>query len=269
MLATSEKDQDPEWPERAGSVSTSRARPHFGIAANGTYVLTAALQYSPYRIALDATRQAYDRGRQLEMPALLPLQPFYFLRHGQTDWNLQGRLQGHTDVPLNRTGLAQARVAADILANESIDIIVSSPLVRALKTAAIISERIDRPICIDSQLKERSFGPFEGQILADLKRSLGIEPYQRLNAYLPADAEQWSDTRVRARAAFGNSLAKFAPRKVLFVAHAGLFDALYEQLFGPRLEPNHEPYLFEPAGQTWKVGPLIGGQTMIAAACSG
>jgi len=193
----------------------------------------------------------------MEMPALLPHQPFYFLRHGQTDWNLQGRLQGHTDIPLNETGLAQACAAADVLADKGIGIIVSSPLVRALKTAAIVSERIDRPIYIDSQLKERSFGAFEGQILADLKRSLGLEPHQRLTAYLPADAEQWPNTGVRAMAAFGNSLAKFARRNVLFVAHAGLFDALHEQLFGFRLEPNHEPYLFEPAGQTWKVRPLI------------
>jgi len=191
------------------------------------------------------------------MPVLLPRQPFYFLRHGQTDWNLQGRLQGHTDIPLNETGLAQARAAADMLAHKSIGIIVSSPLVRALKTAAIVSERIDRPIYIDSQLKERSFGAFEGQIIADLKRSLGLEPQQRLTAYLPADAEQWPDTGARARAAFGNSLAKFAWRNVLFVAHAGLFGALHEQLFGSRLEPNHEPYLFEPSGQTWKVRPLI------------
>jgi broad specificity phosphatase PhoE len=196
------------------------------------------------------------------MPALLPHQPFYFLRHGQTDWNLQGKLQGHTDIPLNETGLAQARAAADVLADKSIGIIVSSPLVRALKTAAIVSERIDRPIYIDSQLKERSFGAFEGQILADLKRSLGLEPHQRLTAYPPDDAEQWPDKGARARSAFGNSLAKFARRNVLFVAHAGLFDALHEQLFGSRLEPNHEPYLFEPAGQTWKVRPLIDSSTV-------
>jgi len=83
------------------------------------------------------------------MPAPLPHHPFYFLRHGQTDWNLQGRLQGHTDIPLNATGLDQAHAAADMLADQGIDIIVSSPLVRALKTAAIISERIDRPIYIE------------------------------------------------------------------------------------------------------------------------
>lgn len=191
------------------------------------------------------------------MPALLPHQPFYFLRHGQTDWNLQGRLQGHTDVPLNATGLDQAHAAADMFADKSIDIIVSSPLIRALKTAAIVSERIDRPIYIESQLKERSFGNFEGQIMAELKQSLGLQPHQRLTPYLPVDAEQWPDTCKRARTAFGNSLTKFAPRNVLFVAHAGLFDALHEQLFGARLEPNHEPYLFEPAGQIWKVRPLI------------
>jgi broad specificity phosphatase PhoE len=193
----------------------------------------------------------------VDTPTLLPRQPFYFLRHGQTDWNLQGRLQGHSDIPLNATGLAQAHAAAKMLSEKSVDIIVSSPLVRALKTAAIISERIARPIYIDSQLKERSFGAFEGQILADLKRSLGLEPHQRLTAYLPADAEQWPDTGARALAAFANSLTKFARRNVLFVAHAGLFDALHELMLGARFEPNHEPYVFEPDGQSWSVRPII------------
>jgi broad specificity phosphatase PhoE len=97
------------------------------------------------------------------MPALLPHQPFYFMRHGQTDWNLQGRLQGHSDIPLNATGLAQAHAAADALTDESIEVIVSSPLIRALKTAAIVAERIARQIYIDGQLKECSFGAFEGE----------------------------------------------------------------------------------------------------------
>ena len=66
-------------------------------------------------------------------------------------------------------------------------------------------------------------------------------------------------TGARAVAAFGNSsLITFAVRNVLFVAHAGLFDALHELMFGARLEPNHEPYVFKPDGQSWNVRPLIG-----------
>ena len=71
------------------------------------------------------------------MPAPLPHHPFYFLRHGQTDWNLQGRLQGHTDIPLNATGLDQAHAAADMLADQGIDIIVSIPLIEPCASQAV------------------------------------------------------------------------------------------------------------------------------------
>ena len=98
--------------------------------------------------------------------------------------------------------------------------------------------------------------------MAELKQRLGLEPRQRLTPYRPVDAEQWRDTGERARTVFGTCLSKFAPGNVLFVSHAGLFDALHEQLFGARLEPNHEPYLFEPAGQIWKVRPLIDTSTV-------
>ena len=57
----------------------------------------------------------------------VPKRKFLFLRHGQTDWNLQGRFQGHSDIPLNETGLAQARLAAERLSGQGIELIISSP----------------------------------------------------------------------------------------------------------------------------------------------
>jgi probable phosphoglycerate mutase len=76
---------------------------------------------------------------------MIPKRPFYFLRHGQTNWNLEGRYQGHSDVPLNATGIAQARAAAACLAGVPIARIVASPLIRALVTAAIVGEKIQKP----------------------------------------------------------------------------------------------------------------------------
>lgn len=192
----------------------------------------------------------------------LPKREFLFLRHGQTDWNLQGRLQGHADVPLNDTGLMQARAAAEQLSNKTIELIVSSPLIRALKTAAIVAECVQRPIEVDSRLKERTFGSFEGLVINDVKRQLGLLPNQRLTAHLPADAEQWHETRVRAAAAIGAWLERHPKQRLLFVAHAGLFDALHEQMFGTRLEPKHEPYLFKPTANGWAVSEVseIAGQ---------
>src|ERR1043165_8930145 len=93
----------------------------------------------------------------------IPKQHFYFLRHGQTDWNVEGRFQGHTDMPLNAAGVLQAHDAAQTLAGCPVDVIVASPLVRALKTAAIVAERLDKPLFVDS----------EGTALRRVRRSRG------------------------------------------------------------------------------------------------
>ena len=85
------------------------------------------------------------------------------VRHGETDWNLHGRLQGSSDIPLNRTGRAQAREAAHHFTDRDWDLLVSSPLSRASETADIIGEHIGltRSATYDD-LAERHFGEAEG-----------------------------------------------------------------------------------------------------------
>ena len=186
----------------------------------------------------------------------IPQRSFYFLRHGQTDWNAEGRFQGHTDIALNELGLSQARHAAQALAACPIDIIVASPLIRALKTAAIVAERLDKPLFVDSALKERHFGAFEGLIVDEVKRGLGLEPHERLVQHLPADAEQWHETGARAARAIGTWLDRHPDSKLLFVTHAGLFDALHERIFGARREPKHLPYLWQAGAKGWTCNAL-------------
>ena len=84
------------------------------------------------------------------MPSTSRLQrvPFWYLRHGETDWNAQGLSQGNVDIPLNPTGLAQARSAAARLRNRGIATIVSSPLSRARVTAEIAGEALSLPVQI-------------------------------------------------------------------------------------------------------------------------
>ena len=88
---------------------------------------------------------------------------FWFLRHGETDWNARGLSQGHTDIPLNATGIAQAHAAAPLLRNRGITAIVSSPLSRAYDTAVIAGEVLGLPVEIDDDLREVGFGAKEGQ----------------------------------------------------------------------------------------------------------
>ena len=186
----------------------------------------------------------------------IPQRSFYFLRHGQTDWNVEGRFQGHTDIALNALGLAQAHDAARLLAGCPVDIIVASPLVRALKTAAIVAERLDKPLFVDSELKERHFGEFEGLVVNEVKRKLGLAPHERLLHHLPADAEQWHETGARSARVIGRWLDRHPDRTLLFVTHAGLFDALHERIFGARLEPRHAPYLWQAGVHGWSCNAL-------------
>lgn len=85
----------------------------------------------------------------------------YLVRHGQTDWNLEGRNQGQTDIELNETGIQQAKDTATQLLGIKFDAVFSSPLKRALKTCQII---YPGKIIIDERLKERCNGELEGKV---------------------------------------------------------------------------------------------------------
>src|SRR4051794_4070072 len=92
--------------------------------------------------------------------------PFWYLRHGETDWNAQGLSQGSIDIPLNPTGLAQARAAGELLRNRRIASIMSSPLSRARVTAEIVGEALGLPVTIEPDLREVSWGVQEGQAMS-------------------------------------------------------------------------------------------------------
>jgi len=85
-----------------------------------------------------------------------------FARHGETDWNFEGRLQGHTDRPLNAYGREQAKALAGRLASEDVAAIYASDLARARETAEIVGERLGLPVVVDPDLREKNWGTWEG-----------------------------------------------------------------------------------------------------------
>jgi 2,3-bisphosphoglycerate-dependent phosphoglycerate mutase len=90
-------------------------------------------------------------------------------RHGETDWNRDGRFQGHADPPLNDRGRAQARALAALLDDDVIEAIYSSDLRRAHETAQIVAERKGLPVIVDSHLRERDVGQWAGLTLAQIE----------------------------------------------------------------------------------------------------
>lgn len=84
------------------------------------------------------------------------------VRHGETDWNAEGRLQGHTDTSLNDYGRRQAAALADELAGDGIDVVYSSDLSRARETAEIVAARLGLPVVLEPDLREKNWGSWEG-----------------------------------------------------------------------------------------------------------
>ena len=95
----------------------------------------------------------------------------YIMRHGETDWNKQGLLQGSVDIPLNENGRILAEITRDGLKKDgvSFDKIFSSPYQRAVKTAEIMNEGSSDPVIIDDRIREMGFGPYEGIKVCELK----------------------------------------------------------------------------------------------------
>jgi 2,3-bisphosphoglycerate-dependent phosphoglycerate mutase len=103
----------------------------------------------------------------------------FVFRHGETDWNREGRLQGHTDTPLNAAGLAQAEALAERLRAQRLDAVVSSDLTRALTTAQIIAKALCVPLLTDVGLRETGVGLAEGLLWEDAKARFGAELTER------------------------------------------------------------------------------------------
>lgn len=104
---------------------------------------------------------------------------FYLFRHGQTDWNKEKRIQGHSNIPLNEEGRVQALKLRDVISSLNLDIIYSSDLDRAFETATISSQGLNIEIVKEKRLREASFGKAEGMLLADIIKEFGEDSWQR------------------------------------------------------------------------------------------
>lgn len=98
----------------------------------------------------------------------------YLVRHGQTAWNAAEKAQGHTDIPLDATGIEQAELLAKTFSREHLDLILCSDLQRSRQTAQLISDSVGVPLEASRLLRERSFGEWEGMPYAEIGRLTGV-----------------------------------------------------------------------------------------------
>jgi probable phosphoglycerate mutase len=152
------------------------------------------------------------------------------VRHGETDWNCAGRIQGHTDIALNETGRRQAARMALALQGAELDAIVSSDLARARCTAEALAAVTGLPVALDRALRERSFGRFEGHSIAEIQASHPEEARRwqsRDPHYAPPGGESILQFHARVIQAMHGLVARHAGSHLAVVAHGGVLDAIY------------------------------------------
>jgi probable phosphoglycerate mutase len=173
--------------------------------------------------------------------------PFYFLRHGETYWNQEGRTQGQTDAELNDLGRAQAARAAEALREQPIARIVASPLSRALDTAKAVARVLDLEIALDRDLMECHLGDHQGD-----PHGPWLQEYFE-GSYVPPNGEHFDVFCARTWAAMQRAVA-LGPN-TLIVAHGGLWiSARRFVVVAPDLPrmPNALPLHILPDGDVWR-----------------
>jgi probable phosphoglycerate mutase len=161
------------------------------------------------------------------------------VRHGQTDWNLAGRIQGHTDIDLNDTGRWQAQRLAERLAGERFDRVLCSDARRARQTLAPYAQASGCAIEFLPQLRERHFGAFEGQTYESLARGQP-QAFARLRsrdiAFDLDGGESLVQLRERIVTVLELALGRAQDSSVLIVTHGGVLDLMYRYFLAMPLE---------------------------------
>ncbi|MCX7814524.1 MAG: histidine phosphatase family protein [Tepidimonas ignava] len=152
------------------------------------------------------------------------------IRHGETAWNRDARIQGQLDIPLNDPGRWQAARVASALRHEPITAVYSSDLSRARDTAAPLAQALALPLRLDEGLRERCFGAFQGRTWAELEQEHPdvVRAWKtRVPDYAPPGGESLLALRERVEATFARLAAQHLGEQIAVVAHGGVLDILY------------------------------------------
>lgn len=165
---------------------------------------------------------------------------FFYVRHGQTDWNLARKMQGgQTERPLNETGIHQAEETRKILEGKQFDIVIVSPMKRAMQTAEIIIENRNVPVIIEERLRERKLGELEGNPITE-KCEKEIWDCKLNKAY--ANGESVLDFEKRVIDFIEEAKEKYKNKTILIVAHGGVAKIFKKYLYGTPKDENLNQY---------------------------
>jgi probable phosphoglycerate mutase len=165
------------------------------------------------------------------------------IRHGETAWNAERRLQGHIDIALNAEGERQAEALAEALAEDRFDLLVASDLQRAHQTAQAVARRHGLEVRTDVALRERCYGGFEGLLYSEIEQRFPSEfaawQARDIDAAMPAGARRAESFRQFYQRALGAILgwaAAHPGQSLALVAHGGVLECAYRAALGVPLE---------------------------------
>ncbi|MGN1127197.1 MAG: histidine phosphatase family protein [Ruminococcus sp.] len=141
-----------------------------------------------------------------------------FARHGKTEWNENNKVCGTSDIPLSNEGVEQAKILAEKLLKENIDIIFSSPLSRALETSKIISSVCNAPIIIDNRLIEQDYGIYEGVC----RQNEDFLNNKKNFAYKYPNGESMLQVATRVYPFIDEIKKKYPNKNILILSHGGI-----------------------------------------------
>ncbi len=157
----------------------------------------------------------------------------YLIRHGQTEWNTNGRAQGHTDIPLDATGLHQAALLGERFYNEPLEAVLTSDLQRAIQTAEPIADSTGARLEKLPALRERGFGDWEGKNFAEISAGLAASAQGRYD-FAPPKGESFRQVWERIRPIADRLLR--AKNPIAVVTHGGALSLLLAQLLAAQIE---------------------------------
>jgi len=176
---------------------------------------------------------------------------FALMRHAETEWNREKRVQGQQDSPLTSSGRQQGRRWGCSLARHQLDCMVTSDLGRATHTASLINHSLVLPCSLEPRLREQDWGSWSGSKLSDLLNTNELKVQEKLGwDFRPFDGENRLEVLQRSRQALVDIAQQMRGNRILVITHGGVIRCLLYRLYGRRFLPD-EPALIKAYRLHW------------------